>query len=90
MLDIKSLAVFVQVYESGGIGRAATNLHTVQSAISARIQRLETELGVELFVRAARGVKATAEGDRLYEYATRVLALVEETESAVKWRKDVA
>jgi DNA-binding transcriptional LysR family regulator len=90
MLDIKSLQVFVEVYECGGIGRASANLDIVQSAISARIKRLETDLGVELFVRKARGVKVTPEGERLYEYSRRVLALVEETESAVKWRKDVA
>ena len=90
MLDIKSLRVFVEVYECGGIGRASSSLHTVQSAVSARMKRLESVLGVNLFVRRARGVEVTPEGEKLYEYAKRVLALVEETETAVKWKKDVA
>jgi LysR family transcriptional regulator, cell division regulator len=83
-MDIKDLRYFVAVYESLGFARASLLLNTVQSNVSARVKRLELTLGVTLFERHRRGIRATQEGELLYRYAKRVIALLAETEKAVK------
>ena len=82
-MDIKDLRYFVAVYEEGGFARAGVLLETVQSNVSARIRRLEVALGVPLFERHRRGVQATEKGEKLYRHAKRVIALLEETPTAV-------
>jgi len=77
------LHVFATVAESGGIGRAASQLNTVQSNVTARMRALETELGVPLFYRHSRGVVLTAAGERLLPYAKRIGALLLEARQAV-------
>ena len=82
-MDIKDLRYFVAVYEEGGFARAGVLLETVQSNVSARIRRLEVALGVQLFERHRRGVQATEKGEKLYCHAKRVIALLDETPTAV-------
>ena len=64
-LELSDLALFKTVAEAGGVTRAAHRLHRVQSNVTARVKRLESHLGVELFVRARRGMSLTPEGRRL-------------------------
>ena len=47
---------------------AATALHVAQSAISWQIFNLETELGVDLFIREGRNVKLTRIGQMFLEH----------------------
>ncbi|OYX08313.1 MAG: LysR family transcriptional regulator [Rhizobiales bacterium 32-66-8] len=77
------LHVFATVAESGGIGRAASQLNTVQSNVTARMRALEGELGVPLFHRHSRGVMLTAAGERLLPYAKRIGQLLLEARQAV-------
>src|SRR5205823_7447507 len=77
-LELSDLAMFKTVAEAGGVTRAAHRLHRVQSNVTARVKRLESHLGVHLFVRARRGMSLTPEGRRLLDYADRLLALAEE------------
>jgi len=58
-MDAADLRVFEAVLRLGGMGRAATELHTVQSNVTARMRRLEEELRTPLFRRHARGVEPT-------------------------------
>jgi len=71
-MDTADLKVFEAVARTGGMNRAAAELHTVQSNVTARIRALETELGVALFDRHSRGVTPTAAGQRLLPYAQRL------------------
>ena len=48
MLDLKDLRCFVCVYQLRGFARAAVELNTVQSNVSARIRKLEDEIGAPL------------------------------------------
>lgn len=61
--------------------RAAQRLHRVQSNVTTRVKRLESHLGVPLFVRGRRGMALTPEGRRLLDYADRLLALAEEAQA---------
>lgn len=84
MFDVKDLHCFVAVYERRGFARAASDLHTVQSAVSTRIRKLESMVGGPLFQRMHRGIAATSKGDLLYQHAKRVLEHIEEFEKAVR------
>ena len=85
MHDVESddLAVFLAAAEAGSLGRAAERLHTVQSAVTTRIRKLEDGLGVELFRRHARGVSLTAAGETLLPFARQVAGLLAEARQAV-------
>ncbi len=56
-MDASDLRVFEAVARLGGMNRAATELNTVQSNVTARIQALEAEIGITLFERHSRGVR---------------------------------
>ena len=64
---------FVRVAERQKLGRAARELYITQPALTARIQRLEQELGVPLFLRTPTGMRLTDPGRALLPYATRAL-----------------
>jgi LysR family transcriptional regulator, cell division regulator len=82
-VEATDLAVFAAVAGAGTITRAAEGLHTVQSNVTARLRRLEQELGVALFHRHARGVSLTSAGEQLLPYAVQVGRLIEEAKRVV-------
>lgn len=77
------LRTFVAAADSGSFTKAASVVHRTQSAVSMQMKRLESDLGLTLFNREGRGVALTAEGDVLYRYAVRLLALHDEALAAV-------
>ena len=85
-MDIKDLRYFVAVYEANNFMRASLALFTVQSNVSAKIRRLEDELGTALFVRGRRGVRPTKKGDLLYHYAKHVLVKMDEAKEKITKR----
>lgn len=82
-MDASDLRVFEAVARLGGMNRAATELNTVQSNVTARIRALEEELGTPLFHRHARGVELTDAGRRLLPYAAQVRATLQDAKRAV-------
>ena len=82
-MDAADLRVFEAVARLGGMNRAAAELNTVQSNVTARVRRLEEELGAALFERHSRGVRLTAAGQRLLPYALRVDHLLADARRAV-------
>jgi DNA-binding transcriptional LysR family regulator len=82
-MDAADLRLFAAVARTGGIGKAALALNTVQSNVTARLKALEDRLGTELFERSHRGVALTAAGQRLLPYAERVGRLLEDAKRAV-------
>jgi len=83
-MDVADLKTFEAVLRHGSMNKAAQELHTVQSNVTARIQALEQELGVALFQRHARGVNATPAGQRILPFVARISKLLAEVESAAK------
>jgi DNA-binding transcriptional LysR family regulator len=82
-MDAADLRVFEAVARLGGMSRAAAELNTVQSNVTARIRALEDALGAPLFERHSRGVTLTAAGRRLLPYAARIRHLLEDARRVV-------
>lgn len=76
--ELRALRYFVCIAEERSITSAADRLRIAQPALSRHIKRLETELGVAVFVRSAKGVELTAEGEILLDRAYAVLAQLEQ------------
>jgi len=83
-VDTGDLRIFEAVARLGGMNRAAAELNTVQSNVTARIKALEADIGCALFERHARGVLLTAAGRRLLPYADRAARLLADARSAVR------
>jgi DNA-binding transcriptional LysR family regulator len=73
MLDTDQLRSFLAIVDSGSFTKAAERVHRTQSAVSMHIRRLEEQLGCALFVKQGRGARLTAEGERLIEFARRII-----------------
>jgi DNA-binding transcriptional LysR family regulator len=82
-MDTADLKVFQSVAGAGSMNKAALELNTVQSNVTARIKALEDEMGFALFERSHRGVTLTAAGRRLLPYATRAARLLDDARRAV-------
>jgi DNA-binding transcriptional LysR family regulator len=76
--------MFEAVARLGVMGRAARELNTVQSNVTARIRSLEESLGCRLFERHAAGVMLTDAGRRLLPYAQRLPRLLEDAAQAAR------
>ncbi|QAY95050.1 LysR family transcriptional regulator [Methylovirgula ligni] len=83
-MDFADLKVFEAVSRLGSMNRAAAELHTVQSNVTARVRGLEEELGIALFQRHARGVTITPAGQRLLPFVGRIAKLFADAEAAAK------
>ena len=80
MMEIRQLRCFVTCVEAGSFTAAAELLYTTQSSVSKTIHAMEHELQTELFERTGRGIRLTARGQELYNYAVNVLDTMEQIE----------
>jgi LysR family transcriptional regulator, transcription activator of glutamate synthase operon len=76
-MELRQLRYAEAVARHRHFTRAAEELHVAQSALSHQIQRLEAELGTELFARTSRTVVPTEAGEAVAARARRVLAEVD-------------
>lgn len=79
--DLQDLRLFVRVAESGSLTRAAALQHASLAAVSARIKSLEEQVGMDLLVRQARGVKLTPPGEAFLHHARVMLRQMESMRS---------
>ncbi len=77
--DIDCLRSFVVVAETLSFSRAAESVGRSQSTISQQIAKLEIQIGKELLSRRkGRVIELTSEGERLLQYARRMMQLNDE------------
>ena len=74
-LDIDVLRSVVAIAEDGSIAAAATRVGRTPAAVSMQVKKLEETLGRGLFERSHSGMAPTAEGERLLDYARRMIEL---------------
>jgi DNA-binding transcriptional LysR family regulator len=77
-VDSGQLEAFVRVARAGRLGPAAAELFLTQPALTARLQRLEREVGGPLFTRSRRGMRLTPAGRAFLPYAERTLETIGE------------
>ncbi|MEO3413274.1 LysR family transcriptional regulator [Roseovarius sp. CAU 1744] len=82
-LDIEGLRALVAISSHGGVTRAAEHLTLSQPAVSHKIRRLENILDCDLLARRAGGSLFTEAGERLLEYARRIMDLHDEALAAL-------
>ena len=69
--NLEHYRIFYYVGKTGTITQAAEQLAISQPAVSQALKQLEQTLGTALFIRTAKGVRFTAEGEMLYSYVSR-------------------
>jgi DNA-binding transcriptional LysR family regulator len=82
-MDLWQLHIFCKVVEHKSFSKAGKAVHLSQPTISSHIRDLENHFGCRLIDRLARQAAPTKAGELLYAYARRLIALREETETAL-------
>ena len=77
-LNFHHLFYFWRVAKLGHLTRAAEDLHTSQSALSAQIRQLEDRIGEDLFSRKGRRLVLTDTGQLVLSYAENIFGLGQE------------
>lgn len=84
--DSMRCRVFYETASAGSVGAAARALGLTQSTVSYHIQKLEEEIGVDLFDRRSRPAKLTAEGRELAKNLEFIYRHLEDTLNTLKSR----
>ena len=76
-MKLSTLRFFVEVAAEGSFTRAAQKLYVSQPTLSRRIQELEAELGIALFIRHTHTLTLSSAGEQFLREATDVLRRVD-------------
>lgn len=82
-INVHLLKIFHAVARSGSFSRAASELAISQPSVSIQVGELERQVGVELFESSGKSVRLTEAGRICFDYAGRILALIEEAQRAM-------
>lgn len=77
-LEVDLLKTFIAIAETGSFTRAAEEVHKTQGAVSMQMKRLEEIVERALFAREGRQSRLTADGERLLDFARRIVRLNDE------------
>lgn len=72
-MDLELLRTFIEVSHTKHFGHAAEKLYLTQSAVSARIRLLESQIGCSLFLRNSRDVQLSPQGEKFLIHAKAML-----------------
>lgn len=86
-MDDEQLLTFITVYELNNYSRTADHLNLTQPAVTARIQKLEIELGCKLFYRDGKKILLTQEGKALLPFARKILSYIKEARQTIELLK---
>lgn len=75
-LTFKDLENFLMVANSKTLSEASEKLEMAQPSLSLGIKKIETELGVTLFIRSRDGIKLTPQGKNLLPLAENALGIL--------------
>ena len=89
MIDVDQLRTFIAIAETGSFTKAAEVVNKTQSAVSMQMKRLEERIERPIFARDGRASKLTEDGQRLLDYARRIVKLNIETHRRLLRRRIV-
>lgn len=75
-MKLSNLIYFAEIAAEGSFTRASEKLYISQPTLSRRIQELEAELGVDLFIRHSHSLELSSEGEQFLIEANDVLKRV--------------
>lgn len=84
LINLDSLADFLAAADAGGVTGGARLRGEPKQTVSRRLAALESDLGVRLFDRSARGLRLTPEGAILRERGARILADLDDARRIVR------
>jgi DNA-binding transcriptional LysR family regulator len=82
-MDLWQLNIFCKVVELKSFSLAGKTVHLSQPTISSHIKDLEDHFGCRLIDRMSKEAVPTKAGEILYRYASRLIALKDEAETAL-------
>jgi DNA-binding transcriptional LysR family regulator len=82
-MDLWQLNIFTKVVEMKSFSKAGENIHLSQPTVSSHIKDLEDHFECRLIDRMGKEALPTKAGELLYGYARKLLALKDETETAL-------
>jgi LysR family transcriptional regulator, flagellar master operon regulator len=82
-MDTELARTFLAVIATGSFVEASQRLHITQSTVSSRVQRLEEQLGAELFVRNKAGTTLTPAGRQFQRHAALLTRTVEQARQEI-------
>ncbi len=77
-MKINEIQSFTTVVEAGSVQEAAQRLGLTQSAVSRLIQRLEDDIGAQLFDRSTKPFRLTGAGENALAHSRRVLRALDD------------
>lgn len=83
-MNLLHLKYALAVAKAGSLSKASETLLIATPNISRSIKELETDLGITVFERTAKGMELTHEGEELMEYAKSILGQIEQVEAYYK------
>lgn len=87
-MEWDKLKVFYTVAQEGSFNKAAQRLNVAQSSIGRSISILEHSLKTKLFIRNARGVVLTEDGETLFHHARNMIIEAENAITAIRQKKN--
>lgn len=72
-MDIDLARTFLEIVRFGSLAAAAETLHVTQTAITARVQKLESHLNCTLFIRNRTGARLTPDGEAFVVFANQLV-----------------
>ncbi len=84
--SLRGMRAFEAAARLGSLTRAALELNVTHAAVSHQIRALEAEVGIPLFLRQARGVELTAQGQRYLPALSRAFDLLDSASSELRER----
>ncbi|UOF88662.1 LysR family transcriptional regulator [Fodinisporobacter ferrooxydans] len=82
-MELRQIKYFIEVAKREHVSEAADALHVAQSAVSRQIANLESELGIELFIREGRNVRLTAIGKVFLEHMETAMNEIEKAKQEI-------
>ncbi len=83
-MTVRHMKIFIEVYRTENITRAAALLHMTQPAVTRAVQELERYYGVRLFERINRRLSVTESGKQLYAHAVHIVNSFDEMEKGLR------
>lgn len=86
-MTLQQLKYIITIVNCGSITEAAKQLYISQPSLSNAVKELESELGIEIFIRTAKGISLSSDGTEFLSYARQVIEQTDLLEQRYKNKK---